>query len=239
MSQFVTRTFAGGVTDIALQTGAEEWVRSLYMGNLWNSIRIGILQAINPISTTNLPANFGFVIGVCSGTNSPYGAASTTNFIGVNFSFSGAGGLYTAGAGNPWYAFNGLSSVITRVGTTITSATLGSGYNFGFPVQGVGTQRRWITLVDIIRGSPNYTVRVQDPQSSGSSPSVATDYSVTDLLTGMPQAAPVVVGGTTFGNHANTIVASELAGPFDTVNIYTNLPGYPGETYEVAVQKLS
>jgi hypothetical protein len=55
----------------------------------------------------------------------------------------------------------------------------------------------------------------------------------------MPQASAVTVNSWALDHTSNAIAASEVAGPFDTVDIYSLLPGYPGEIYEVAVQKLA
>jgi hypothetical protein len=236
MSSFVTRTFVSG-NDIALQTGGEEWVRPLFMGNVWTKIRIGVLVAINPISTTNLNSGYGFTIGVCSGVSAPFGAASTLNFVGVRFGDSGFG-LYNANSGNPIFGFNGMSHLATKVGVTLTTGAItGSGFNYNFPVQGVGVQRRGLFYIDIAKGSPSYTVDTWHVWATATGG--AHDYTVPELLLGMPQIGAITTAGFSLNQTSNTITASELAGPFDTVDIYTNLPGYPGETYEVAIQKLA
>ena len=236
MSSFVVRTFASG-NDTALVLGNEEWVRPLFIGNVWQKIRIGILQAANPIGTTALPSGFGIMIGMCSGTGSPFGAASATNVIGVQLGVGGSAG-YFAPSGNAFWAFNGLNYAVTKVASTVNTVTFGSGWSLGIPVQGVGTARRYGTIVDIARGSPNYTLTVWDITSNGTGvPSL--DITPTDLLTAMAQPSAIITGGVTWGAHSTTIAASESPGVFDTVDIWSNLPGYPFELYEVAVQKLA
>jgi len=105
------------------------------------------------------------------------------------------------------------------------------------PIQGTGTERRGLFYIDILKGSPNYTLDTWhrwDAATGG-----AHDYTVAELLFGMPQASAVTVNSWALDHTTTTIAASEVAGPFDTVDIYSLLPGYPGEIYEVAVQKLA
>jgi hypothetical protein len=243
MSLFVSRTFASG-SDIALQLGTEEWARTLSIGNFWNKIRIGCLLAVNPVSTTSTPTSTGPVIGMCSGINSTFGMTSTNNFVGYQAGFAGtSGGAYATGTGGtqPVFAWNGSNYGITKVGTTINGVTMGGSWNSDLPVQGVGTQRRYMILVDILKGTPNYTVTqwAQDPPSHGGS--TAVDSTTADLLFAMSQTGAITLpsNGDILQAHAVAIVASEVTGALDTVNVYCSLSGYPMEIYSVAVQKMS
>lgn len=242
MSLFVSRTFASGA-DIALQLGTEEWARTLSIGSVWNKIRIGCLLAVNPVGTTNTPAGTGPVIGMCSGIGSTFGQTSTNNFVGYQAGLGGGAGAYSTGTGGtqPVFDWNGSNYAITKVGTTVSSVTMGGGWNTAIPVQGVGTQRRYLILVDIQKGSPNYTVTqwAQDPPSHGGSTGIDTITS--DMLFAMAQTGAIALPSTgdTLQTHSVAIPASEAGGPFDTVNIYSNLSGYPMEIYSVAVQKMS
>jgi hypothetical protein len=241
MSLFVTRTFASGA-DIALQLGTEEWARTLSIGNLWNKIRIGCMLAINPAGVASTPTPSGPTIGMCAGTGSTYGMTSTNNFIGASSALT-IGGFYSAGTGGvqPVFDWNGGNFALTKVATTVNSVSLGGGWNAGIPVQGVGTQRHWIILVDILKGTPNYTVThwAQDAPAHGGSTGV--DQTTADLLFAMSQTGAITFpsNGETLQTHSVAIAASEATGAFDTVNIHCNLSGFPMEIYSVAVQKMS
>jgi hypothetical protein len=241
MALFVSRTFASGA-DIALQLGTEEWARTLSIGNVWNKIRIGCMLAVNPSGTSSTPSGTGPVIGMCSGSSSTFGMASTNNFVGFQAGLGGSGGYSTGTGGTqPVFDWNGSNFAITKVGSTINSSSMGVGWNTSIPVQGVGTQRHWIVLVDILKGSPNYTITQwsQDPPGHGGS--TAVDQTTADLLYAMAQTGSITLPSNSepLQTHSVAIAASEATGALDTVNIYCNLSGFPMEIYSVAVQKMS
>mgnify|MGYP003377941999 CR=1 FL=1 len=107
------------LADKYLTLANEEWVRTLAIGNDWNKLRLGLLLAVTPDGTNPLGGT-ALMLGLCSGKTNPYGAASTTNFVGAALHGSTPGATtgtlsYVAGAGNPYFTSGG-SWPGTRVG---------------------------------------------------------------------------------------------------------------------------
>jgi hypothetical protein len=83
MANIGTRTF-NLVDDKYLSLANEEWVRTLAIGTNWTKLRIGKLVSVTPDATSNL-SGVELIWGLCSGKTNPFGAASTTNFLGSKY----------------------------------------------------------------------------------------------------------------------------------------------------------
>lgn len=239
-------------SDQALLIGNEELLRKLSIGNNWTSLRIGAMIAITPDGTNSL-ASCKLMLGVCSANatfsnTAGYSAASTTNYVGADLYCPGNTGtpetaVYQAGSGNPYfYASNATFGVPTsirrRVATTETFAIVGGNSQRPIAVAGAGsTLRRCPVYVDIIKGSPNYTVNVWNIPLASS----ATDFSYAHFLTGFETASPVLNGVTLTQNTGSpgVIACSEVAGNFDTVSVFWNRLSFPLEVYALGVRRLS
>lgn len=243
MAQFITTTFASG-NDIALQLGNEEWVRTLAIGSTWTHIRIGMLYQITGTATIS-SATTQIALGMCSGDTAPFNNASTTNFVGLQW--TGALAFVTNGT-LPYYQFQSTNGFMCKkVGGTITqSATnvfngsdMGCNTTLGSPL------RRSVMYLDIVKGSPTYSLTASAaPNMSAASGgnNASHDFTVADLISGMTQTlGSLVVGGVTLsnGNGTQTITTSESLGGFDTVDVYANMLNNPFNLYEVAVEKLA
>jgi hypothetical protein len=236
MALFVSTTFSGS-PDIGLQLGNEEWVRTLAIGSSWNYIRIGVLMCITGSASTS-SGSPGLAIGMCSGTSLPFNNASCQNFVGVQFPGSYS---YTGGA-SPYFSFgSGNGFACKKLGSSITNAATNLPDGMGMGVNGVGaTPKRGIVFVDIIKGSPNYTIGLM--MTLGGTYS-GVDFTVANLIYGMTQpfANNWTCGGGQiyYGNGSQTLACDEAAGGFDTVDIYINQLNNPVNIYEIAVEKLA
>lgn len=110
----------------------------------WSRARVGIRAAFS--GANHVTPTFG--IGICSGTSAVLGDPSVTHFIGMlstgNWTYTG-GGRYASGSVG-WGK---------QVGTTFTPAGSATGYD----ASDVGTLDYFeCYFVDIIKGSPNYTI---------------------------------------------------------------------------------
>ena len=236
MATFGNTTFSDG-PDEWLQLGNEEWVRPLSMGNNWSHIRIGLLWAVTGSST--IGTSNGFAIGVCSGTTHPFNDPACTNFVGI---YNNGGLFFNSNApNNYWTLTSSMGHGATKVGSTLalTASNMPDSVGMMLPAVG-GTNRRGLLYVDIIKGSPNYTIWWEQYTNSGSNPTV--DFTVANLKSGLTQTVgSITVAGVIFndGNGAQTIACSESPGIFDTIDIYSNFAGNPMQIYEVAIQKIS
>jgi len=243
MSTIASRTF-NLIPDKYLTLANEEYLRPLSIGNNWNKLRLGAMVALTPNGTSNL-VGCSLVLGVCSAATpfentGGYAAASTGNFIGADFipdngGTSGPGNfIYNAGTGKPF--FNGVfAGARRRVGTTNT---------FGGPdnlVQCLAAnngslQRRSLFYVEITKGSPNYTVKLIFHNSA----QAELDFTTAHFLDGLEQPGTPAINGVTMGaGSALALACSEVAGVFDTVNLFWNKSAFPLEVYALAAFRMS
>jgi len=227
MAIIIQRVFATD-TKKGISLGNEEWVRGLTIGTNWSRLRIGILCAANPDGTNNING-CSYALGVCSGTSNPFGAASTANFIGGGRS---AGVLtYTAGAGNPYYTVTSTTT-LRRVGAITSTSGVGT---LAFASTVGAVQRRWPFYVDVVKGSPNYTVLGYHYDQT----TPATTFSINSFLDATEQVSAVPnLSGTLLATLLNSAVAcDESTGVFDTVDFFWNKSLYPVEVYALAVAR--
>jgi hypothetical protein len=228
--------------DVYLTLAAEDYVRTLLIGNSWTTIRLGIQFALTANGTGGI-SGACLALGMCSGKTNPVGAATTTNFIGSNF-FNFAGSLtanlsYVANAGNPLYQYANGGNIFKRVGSTNTFAN-GSNAPEWDIAQNAGTlQRRSAVYVDVTKGSPNYTVRTwfQDTTAKAN-----VDYSFSHFMAGLQGTINIapVLNGTTWGNGGSASLAmSEAAGILDTVDCFWNKVTQPLELYAIGAFQLA
>src|SRR5664279_1558518 len=92
------------IGDKYLTLANEEFVRTLAIGSDWTRLRLGLLLALSTDGTSDLQGA-DLVWGLCAGKTNPFGAASTTNFLGMKFGTSFGPELltYNANAGNPYF----------------------------------------------------------------------------------------------------------------------------------------
>lgn len=217
----------------------EELVRTLAMGTDWTKLHIGVLLAVTPDGTNNL-ASAALMLGLCSGTTQPYGAASTTNFVGAAFHASTPGATsgtlsYVANSGNPVFSVTGTWP-LTRVGTALGSAT-GSATGLMLTANTGATQRRSPLYLDITKGSPNYTVGRWTPATSQGQ-FLSGDCTPGELLNVLENTTPTWLG-ISLSSTSSTLAASEATGAFDSVDLFWNKAGFPLEIYALAVARLA
>lgn len=229
-AQIGQRIFASGPqTYLALKR--DEYIRQLAIGNNWQRIRIGALIAIGSSSAI---VGLDFTVGVCT---YPYGplAWNCSNYVGMGgTSWDGSTAVtYTAGAAPYMLLFQ-----VPRTRVGIVSATTGGSGNY-YVATNTGTpQRRSIWIVDITKGSPNYTVT---GSGSFSAAQAQLDYSYANLLEAVsqPLSPPAVAGvALTVGVSSTTLAASETPGILDAACVTWNKIENPLEIYGLAVFKV-
>jgi hypothetical protein len=239
MATIGSRTF-NLIEDRHLTLAGEEYLRPLGIGSNWTKLRLGLLVALTPNGTSNLP-DCSLMLGVCSaatpfsGTQG-YGAAVTGNYLGADFTNrTGSDLTYGAGSGNPYY-YTVNKAARRRYGVTETTASLGGSYSLCCATNTGTLQRRTPLYVDITKGSPNYTLR---PFFCSSAHAVL-DFTAAHLLDGLEQSGvPVINGQTLQAESVTNIACDETAGVFDTLSLFWNRAAYPLEVYALAVFRAS
>jgi len=183
----------------------------------WGRLRVGILAALSGAVTETLDMGIGF----CSGTTNILGDATTTHWIGARST-----GAWTYSSGG---YVTGTVSYYKRVGTTYT----GGGGLSGYDISDVGTRDHVCGMwVDIVKGSPNYTVEIvwYDTVPSGSN-----SLSVSVFLSKM-SIAKTLNGSQPSGYyfHSGAVACSESTdGYFDAVNI-----SWPGPNTSLCIDRM-
>jgi hypothetical protein len=180
------------------------------------------------------------MLGVCSGKTNPYGAASTTNFVGAALHTSAPGGAtgtltYVAGSGNPYFTSGGTWPA-SRVGASLFSST-GDGVPFVLTANSGSTQRRSPVYVDIQKGSPNYTITRWTPASSQAQFQTA-DCSPAAFLAALEVPTPTWVNLNLTSSSA-ALAASETPGVLDTFDLFWNKAAFPLEVYAIAAYRMA
>jgi hypothetical protein len=238
MASIGARTF-NLIEDRYLALANEEFVRTLAIGNDWTKLRLGVLLAVTPNGTSALGGTT-FMLGVCSGKTSPFGAASTTNFVGAAL-HTGTPGATTGTLGygtsgdNPYFVSDGTWPA-ARVGTTLNSGT-GDGTTVVFTANTGSTQRRSPLFVDIQKGSPNYTITRWVP-SAAQAQFLTGDCTPVEFLAALEATPPTWLNLNLTGLVA-TVAASEAPGALDTFDVLWNKTVSPLEIYALAAYRLA
>lgn len=210
MASIGSRVFVSGGTKKYLTLTNEEHVR--FIGTDWNSVRIGLLVALNTNGVADLTGRFG--VGLCNGQTNPSGTNPTTNFVGYKTNAPGTW-TYTANTGNPYFLgqqFYGLR----RAGNVDVTSTAGGTNMLITTVTGGAIQRRSLVYVDINRNSTQKSY-------STSSAQFTNDFSYADFLAGLEygqvNTTPVIRTLTMASASSQTVLVDETTGVFNSVDI--------------------
>lgn len=234
MANIGSRTF-NLIGDKYLTLANEEFVRTLAIGSDWTRLRLGLLLALSTDGTSDLQGA-DLVWGLCAGKTNPFGAASTTNFLGMKFGVNVGPDVltYNANSGNPYF-WSGRGQM-KKVGVT-RSTFNGNGLEFHRIATNTGAlQRRSAHFVEIAKGSPNFSVTYWNLPLTG----LAKDFTPAHLLEGLEQPASIIVNGENLGaGTGGTVAFDEGAGALNTVDLYWNKAAFPLEVYALAAYRLA
>lgn len=209
--------------------------RPIYFGS-WTTIRIGLHFTIPSAATIGGTPRIWF--GICSGLTNGIGDAVTTNFVGMMT--NNAAFTRTSLVGPPVniYTGNNAFRFVKKVGATINfNSADASALLFMSMQQPV----RHAFILQITKGSPNYTANFAFPTSN--SP-MATDLSDTQM-TALMEMANMSDAGATVLNYsggafaANTIAADEVAGAFNAINVFWDRTAAPLEISGIYHRKVA
>jgi hypothetical protein len=208
--------------------------RPIYLSN-WTTMRIGLRLCFpTAVSIVGTP---GLYVGMGSGLTAGIGDATTTNWIGVKT----ITGTWTRSlSGSQSYGNIGSIRVHKRVGATLTShasdmtATMHQSFDALF---------QSVILVEITKGSPNYTVNIGVPTSN----SGVIAVNITDANMDAYMSLPIGMAGIGSVSNLNivavavnnTLAMSEAAGVLDCLQIYWDKTAVNCEIESVWHRKLA
>ena len=204
--------------DMRIRMQNSRWARMPLSGIFtptWTTIRVGVLCAPTTDPGANVTGTPRLALGFCSGTSAIPGDASATHFVG--WMTTAASWLRTAGN------LNTLAPQPTvQIGATLTH----SGVNFaGSAITfGIASAVTPMLMLEITKGSPNYSFRSFEPTAAAATCTEAT------LFAQMQAATPVVTSHTY--RTAQTMAVDEATnGVLDSICMYFS-PSAP--TWDVA-----
>lgn len=220
----------GGDKRLSLSNG-QGVRRPVYLDN-WTTIRIG-LRLCFP-SAGGLTGTPRLWLGMCHGTVNGVADGTTDNFIGMVTNIP----TWSRSAGPPAYFPDVFLRAMKRVGTTNTYQ--GGGDMSSVPHFSADDSIRNALILEITKGSPNYTLFAGFPSAAGG---VQHDVTDTEFLNIM-ELNDLGDIGTVVSNYAksssnSTIATSEGAGVFDTINIFWDKTAASCEISDVFHRKVA
>lgn len=230
-----------------LKLAGEEWVRTLPFRQDWQRIRLGILFAVTPNGTSNIP-DCPFYVGLCQGSKGA-GRYDCKNFVGMSLTGSPTPGqnkslTYNAGSGNPYYSIaSGQCFAFQRYfaggqyppGPTDNLASAASLSPAFVPADTGNARRRSVYVIDITRTvgyGGAYTITTYGFTTSQTSLDCRPDH----LMDAIDTAATPVINGQTLTAVTSTLQASEVYGLLDSLAVYWGRQDFPLEVYAVAAR---
>jgi hypothetical protein len=224
-------TYSG---DKRIQLSNSQLIRRPIYYNSWTKMRIGIHFCIP--AAASIGGTPRLYLGICSGLTNGIGDATTTNFVG--FMTNNATMTRTSLAGPNIYSGSLAWRFIKKVGTTFNFNTADAATSFFLSMQ---QPVRHGLIVEITKGSPNYSMQAAYPTANGAT---ATDLSDTQML-GLMEMTNMSDAGTVVTNYAGgsftntTIAADEVAGSFNAINVFWDRTVAPLEISAIYHRKVA
>lgn len=193
----LSRTISAAV-DKKIVLSNSQWAGKMTIGSSWNTLRIAGRIAF---TSSGVGAPGAFAMGLMSdptaGMTNGFLGSNTKNFLG--FGSTAAWG-YNAGLG--------YDNTVKKMGKILTTTTV-AGINTTLITNNPASYRN-ILMLEIIRGSPNFTVNYIRPNGSGLEAGV--DVALTTLRSAIV-AATLVNAATTINTLTGGGVAYGASGP--------------------------
>lgn len=209
--------------------------RPIYLHN-WTTVRIGVRFCIPSLSS--IPGTPRLYIGMCNGLTNGIGDSVTTNFVGMITNTATLTRTSLVGPPLNVYTGNNAFRVVKKVAST---TTLGAGDSSGLLFMSMQAPVRLGFILQIAKGSPNYTMQFALPVSNGTTALDLTDAEMTGFMemTNMSDASTIKVNwaGGAFTN--NTIATDETAGVFNAINVFWDRTAAPLEISDIWHRKVA
>lgn len=223
--------------DKYLSLANEEYVRRLDLskfGNNWSKIRIALNCSFANTGGGGLP-NFVLFVGLCSGTDYPFGSQQCVHAAGYVWGDPSAGAQtagYNAGGGNPYYTGGTSYYGIRKVGAGWTTATVGSA-TWAWVATGGAIERRGWLCTDIQQNATTvFPGGKTEPTTSATS-----DVWYEHFVYGAGQiGAPAILENTAAQNTQTLVLgAGWNTNALNSVNILWNSAIYEMRIYAINV----
>jgi len=220
-ASIILRTIAT-VDDKRVVLANSPGARTMLMGNGWNVARVGLRLCLNDPVAATITESPVFFMGFCSGSANKYGMASVTHAFGMKVTSAS----WTRNAGTPNY-YGPLSMFPCKKVLTVETVG-GSAIDTTKVISATPASHRTVWVVELTKGSPNYTINGVFPTSAQVSDiSQATFRAAMEDATLSGCAATLGMSAGT----ARTQAVSEADGNLDSLGLFW---GRTGPTIEVS-----
>lgn len=225
MATTIIQRTIGGSPEKAIQLNNSQFGRPISLPSGWGKIRVGLrCHCTDPGAGVN---SVGWFVGVGHGTTNMIGSASCDHWAGVAIS---AGDLWSR---NATMMFGVATQGAKKVGAVLTYSVGQIGAAFAIANgAALAAADRNVWLVDITKGSPNYTFNMMAITVAPS------DFTSAYFLTQMNLSVPAFTNNG-FGGDQTVAVDESVDGTFDAVQIYWNRADFLMEICDLAVAVLS
>jgi hypothetical protein len=217
--------------DKRIQLANSQLIRRPIILNNWTTIRIGLRlcfpSAASILGTPNLS------VGIGSGLTNGIGDTTTTNWLG----FVALATTWTITAGPPAYGAQNNGRLRKKVATTVT--TNGVTFMNGFFSLDQATLS--MLIVEITKGSPNYSAVCVYPGNAASVQTAATQAQLIQIMEAAAGAAASTATSLIPGytSNSDTMAFSEVAGNVDAIQIYWDRTSVNCEISDVFYRKVA
>lgn len=205
----MSATILTQLTDQGIQLSNAAGARQLGVGTSWNRLRVGARVCITD-SGINLSGTPRFYLGVQAGAvNNPLSGSAATHFVGLITSsgnWTRSGSTYSVASG-PFYGKQ-VGTAISTVAVNVTTV---------FPWN---TYRLYVSMIEITKGSPNFTLQVLTVNNINASPVPFANF-IAGMETSSFAGVPAAIGtGSLVAQPAAGIAVNEgTDGQLDSVSI--------------------
>lgn len=231
MSQIIISRTISSATDKRLALANGQIMRKFNFLNTWNVLRIGIQFGFN--GAASIAGTPQLVFGLNSGTVNGYADVTTQHFLGIRT----LAASMTYNAGPPAYYSTSTAFKLTkRIGTTTTD-----GGAFGSPYFSAAmTTARSALVLQITRGSPNFTVEPVFPNNAPGAQADINDSAFLNMMEALTMTdAAAIQSGYAVSTPQTIAIDTGTNGDFDSILVYWDRSAAPLEISSIRHRKIS
>ncbi len=237
MSQNIVSRTISAATDKRAALASGQLMRKIEMLDNWSVMRLGLQISYDAsANATGTPLLFmGLCHDVVVGTGYADGSG-TVHCLGARM---GTSSSWTYHAGPPKYYDGGVPGIVKKIAGTVTTSSFGTG--FGCFLSADPVTARTALILQITKGSPNFTLDIVAPQSSGAAAQIdCTDALFTSLMEmGAMSNANSIISGYANWTAGTIAVDQTTNGVLDSVCLHWDKSVPILEISQVAVRKVS
>lgn len=236
MSQSIISRTISSVVDQRLVLSNGQAKRTFSYLTSWNVIRIGMLISFDGTSAANLTGTPLMLLAIMKDTANGFGNPSADHVVGARTIATQF--TYNAGSGNPYFSSANPLQLVKKIGSTVTA---GTGFGSGAFFTANQTAKRNALILEITKGSPNFTISAIYPTSATIAQFDVTPSVFEDMMNASSMANAAAVPSTAYSAQGGVTIAIDETtnGFFNGINLFWDKTANPLEISVVRHRKIS